>query len=206
MTVYDLLFIVSFFVTAGALVRIPYLLLRRRRTAVAATATRIGIFVAAYATVLIAVSVLSPGRIVPIGEARCFDEWCITVTSAERTPRIGDVPATGTFEVVTTRVSSRSRGRRQREIDVYPFLIDGSGRRFDVSPTGQEALRRAGLAGEPLTSFVDPGDSFDSRLAFDLPPDAKELGFVKAAHGSFPRLFIINESGSLLHRPTVVPL
>jgi hypothetical protein len=89
---------------------------------------------------------------------------------------------------------------------VYSYLIDSEGRRFDVSPIGQEALERSGLAGAPPTSFVDPGGAFESRLAFDVPADALDVGYVKTSRGWFPRLLIIGEPASVLHRPTIIKL
>ena len=205
MSRFDLLAIVSVLATVGALVRVGYLLIRKRTAAARKTATRLATVVALYAITLIVVSLVSPKKVLEMGAVRCFDEWCITVTSASRQPSIGDVPATGIFYVVTVRVSSRSRGRRQRESDVCPYLTDSQGRRFDVSPLGQQALQRKGLAGEPVTSFVDPGDSFDSRLAYDVPQDATDVGFVKTGCGWLPNP-IIGDSGSFLHRPTTVRL
>jgi hypothetical protein len=119
---------------------------------------------------------------------------------------IWDVKAQGVYYVVTLRVSNRSRGRRQRETDVYTYLVDSRGGRIEVSPAGQGALGHAGLGGAPPTSFVDPGEAFESRLAFDVPEDATDLGFVKTSHGWLPRLLIIGEHGSFLHAPTIVPL
>jgi hypothetical protein len=205
-TLNDLLFIVSFLVTAGALLRVGYLLLRRRTQAARKTSIRLTVFVAIYGIALVVTSLVSPQQVVKLGEERCFDEWCITVAGASRVPAVGDVRAAGVFEVVTVRVTSHSRGRPQREKDVYTYLTDGAGRRFDVSPAGQSALERAGLAGMSVTSFVDPGSSFESRLAFDVPEDAKHIGFVKTSHAWFPALFIIGDSSSLFHRPTIVPL
>jgi hypothetical protein len=205
MSPFDLLAIVSVLATVGAFVRIGYLLIRKRTAAAKKTATRLATFVATYAVTLIAVSLVSPGKELAIGDTRCFDEWCITVTTASLKPSIGDVRATGIFHVVTVRISSRSRGRRQREIDVCTYLTDSRGRRFDVSPMGQNALQRAGLAGEPVTSFVDPGGSFDSRLAFDVPQDATDVGFLKKSCGWLPNP-IIGDPGSFLHRPTTVRL
>ncbi len=205
MNLFDLLFIVSVLATVGALVRVGYLLIRKRTAAAKKTATRLATFVAMYAVTLVVVSLASPGKLLAIGDTRCLDEWCITVTGASRQPSIGVVHANGIFYVVTVRVSSRSRGRRQREIDVCTYLTDSVGRRFDVSPTGQQALQRAGLAGEPVTSFVDPGGNFDSRLAFDVPQDATGVGFLKKGCGWLPNP-IIGDPGSFLHRPTIVRL
>ena len=201
----DLLAIGSVLATVVALVRIGYFLIRKRTAAGRKTATRLATFVAIYAITLIVVSLVSPKKVLEMGTVRCFDEWCIRVTSASRQPSIGDVRATGIFYVVSVRISSRSRGRRQRESDVCPYLTDTRGRRFDISPLGQTALQLTGLAGEPLTSFVDPGGSFDSRLAYDVPPDAADVGFVKTGCGRLPNP-IIGDSGSFLHRPTIVRL
>jgi hypothetical protein len=206
MTLTDLLFIVSFLVTAGALIRIVYLLLRSRTAAARTSAIRLAAFLAIYGVALVITSLVSPQQVVKVGEERCFDEWCITVTGASREPSVGGVRANGIFYVVSVRVSSHSRGRPQREKDVYTYLTDGRGRRFEISTAGQSALQRAGLAGVPMTSFVDPGGSFESHLAFDVPQDATNMGFVKRSHGWFPMLFIIGDSSSFLHRPTIVRL
>lgn len=205
MNAFDLLAIVSFLLTLGALVRIGYFLIRKRTAAARKTAVRIATFLAIYAVVFVVVSLVSPGKVPTVGEVRCFDEWCITVKSASRQPTIGEARATGIFFVVTVQVSSRSRGRRQRENNVCTHLIDSSGRRFDVSSAGQNALQQAGLAGEPLTEFVDPGKSFESRLVYDVPQDASDVGFVKTSCGLLPNP-IIGDPDSFLHRPTVVRL
>ena len=205
MNLFDLLFIISFLTTVGAVVRVGVLLIRKRTAAARKTVTRLAIFVTTYTIVLMAVSLLSPGKVLAIGDVRCFDEWCITVTSASRQPSIGDVRASGVFYVVAVRVSSRSRGRRQRERDVCTYLIDSRRRRFDVSAIGQSALQRAGVAGEPVTSFVDPGGRFESRLASDVPLDATDVGFVKTGCGRLPNP-IIGDPGSFLHQPTIVRL
>jgi hypothetical protein len=205
MNLFDLLFIISVLTTVGAVVRVGVLAIRKQAAAARRTATRLGVFLTTYAVVLIAVSLVSPGKVLAIGDVRCFDEWCIAVTSASRQPSIGGVRASGVFYVVTVRISSRSRRRRQRERNVCTYLMDSRRRRFDVSAIGQSALQRAGVAGEPLTSFVDPGGSFESRLAYDVPLDAADVGFMKTGCGRFPNP-IIGDPGSFLHQPTIVRL
>jgi len=128
------------------------------------------------------------------------------VEHASRQDAIGTTRATGTFCIATVRVSSRSKGRPQRETDVRISLIDDRGRRFDISGAGQQALEQQRLAGKPVTSFADPGGSFESRLAFDVPKDVRQLNLVKSSWGWFPFRLIIDDPQSGLHRPTVVPL
>jgi len=206
LSLFDLLFLVSFAGVILAAGRIVYLSIRRRFHAAGKTLLRLLIFVSAYMLVLVGFSLVEPRKEVPVGVPRCFDDWCITVEQAAPLAAIGTTQADGTFYVVTLRVSSRARGRTQREPDVDVYLIDDLGHRFDISPAGQQALARAGLAGEPVTSFVDPGKSFESRMAFDVPRDARHLGLVKASHGWFPVRLIIGDAGSWLHRSTVVPI
>jgi hypothetical protein len=206
MSLFDLFFLASFAAVIIAVGRIVYLFLGRRFRAAGKTLLGLLIFVSAYMLVLVGFSLVEPRKEVPIGVPRCFDDWCITVEQAAPLDTIGTTRANGTFYVMTLRVSSRAKGRTQREPDVDVYLIDNVGHRFDISPAGQQALAQAGLAGEPLTSFVDPGKSFESRLAFDVPRDTRHLGLVKASHGWFPVRLIIGDAGSWLHRPTVVPI
>ena len=206
MSLFDLLFLLCFAAAVITIGRIAYLALRGRFRAARTTLIRLLACVAAYMLVLIGVSLAEPRKEIPIGEARCFDDWCITVEQAARQKAIGAANAAGTFYVITLRVSSRAKGSPQRETDIDVYLIDDSGRRIGISPSGQVALTQAGRAGEPLTSFVAPGASFQSRLAFDVPPDARHLGLVKASHGWFPVRLIIGDAQSWLHRPTITPL
>jgi hypothetical protein len=206
MSLFDLLFLVCFAAAVIALGRIVYLALRGRFRAARTTLLRLLAGFAAYVLVLIGVSLAEPRKEIPIGEARCFDDWCITVEQASRQKAIGAANAAGTFYVVTLRVSSRAKRITQREPDIDVYLIDDLGRRISISPSGQQALTQASLAGEPLTSFVAPGASFQSSLAFDVPPDARHVGLVKASHGWFPVRLIIGDPGSWLHKPTVTPL
>src|SRR5436305_11952474 len=86
MTPFDLLFIVCFLMTVGALIRAGYLLLRKRAAAAKQTATRLAVFIAIYAATLVVVSLVTPQKKLRAGDVRCFDEWCITVVSATRHP------------------------------------------------------------------------------------------------------------------------
>jgi hypothetical protein len=206
MTLFDLLFLILMVSVIAAAIRILYRLIRRRFRPARKTAIRLLLFVAAYMLVLVGFSVAEPRQQIAMGVPQCFDEWCITVESAARQAAIGATRAHGNFCVVTLRVSSKAGGRRQRETGVRVYLLDAEGRRFDVSAAGQRQLEQQGQAGMPVTSFVAPGGSFESRLAFDVPADARRLSLVKTSWSWFPFRLIIGGPDSWLHRPTVVPL
>jgi len=205
MTLGDLIFILCFLGTIVACGRIVWKLAHGRAADAKRSAAWLTVFLALYFAVLVMVSLVTPAKVVPIGEPQCFDEWCIAVLGVEKPAAIGGVRAKGVFWIVTVGVSNRGGGRRQRETGAFAYLVDGYGHRFDPSPEGQAAVKREGAAGPPLTAFVEPGSSFASRLVFDIPSSVRELAFVKAT-GWFPVAFIIGDPGSLLHRRTIVHL
>ncbi|HEX7678577.1 MAG TPA: hypothetical protein VF713_10670, partial [Thermoanaerobaculia bacterium] len=135
MTLFDLLFLLCFAAAAITIGRIAYLALRGRFRTARTTLIRLLACVAAYLLVLIGFSLVEPRKEIPIGQARCFDDWCITVEQAVRQKAIGAANAAGTFYVVTLRVSSRAKGSPQRETDIDVYLIDDLGRRIGISPS-----------------------------------------------------------------------
>ena len=206
MSLFDLLFLVLMATVIITVGRVLYLSIRGRFRPAGKALIRLLLFVVLYILVLVGFSMAQPQTQVPIGVPQCFDDWCITVQQAARQDAIGTTRAGGTFWIVTVSVSSRAKGRPQRETDVRVYLTDDGGRRFDVSAAGHRALEGQGLAGLPLTTFVAPSSSFESRLVFDVPKDARHLNLVKTSWSWVPFRLIIADPQSWLHRPTVVPL
>lgn len=206
MTISDLAFIACLCGSVAVLVRVPYLHIRGRRRTATRLAVRWSVILVAYLALLVVISRTQAQRIVAMGSEQCFDDWCITVDSVARADAIRAERATGTWLLVTVRVSSHMRGRRQSEPDAYGYLLDASGTRIEQSERGQAALTLAGLAGSPIGAFVEPNSSFVSRIAFDVPRGARGLGFVKERRARFPGIVIIGDPTSLFHRRTVVPL
>lgn len=206
MTVFDLLFLACCVGSVGTLARVAYQLVRGRSGVALRLIVRWTILATCYVGLVILVSLAQPQRTVPVGSEQCWDDWCITVDSIARSDSIGHERAMGTWVVVTARVSSHMRVRRQSEPDAYAYLLDAAGNRVEQSERGQAALQRAGLAGPLLGAFVEPDGAFVSRLAFDVPRTAQGLGFVKERRARFPGIVIIGDNTSLLHKRTIVPL
>lgn len=205
MTIFDLVFLSGALTVIVCFIRAAYLVIRRRSSAAARVLRRTGIGASVYFITLIVTSLVQPGGVVALGAPNCFDDFCIAVDSAARLHSIGSVSGEGDFIVVSGRVVSRARGRRQRETDVRGVLMDSLGVRHEVSDRGQQALRALGGGGRSLTDFVEPMSANAFQLVFDVPASARALAFI-TVHGWFPGALIIGSDGSLFHRPTAVRL
>ncbi len=123
---------------------------------------------------------LSPGAEKYFCEIDCHLAY--SVVGARTAASIGadasTVKAQGRFVIVTVRTRfdettiSRTRGNgplapSPREIT----LVDGAGRIYPVSETGQHRLAAIGEAGTSMIQPLRPGESYVSRFVFDVPPD-----------------------------------
>jgi hypothetical protein len=205
MTIFDLLFLFSIFVVLLGILALLFSLVTHRRT----LARRLGLgllsYVGVYAILLLGFSLLTPQRVLAMGQVRCYDDWCAAVAQVTQAPAIGAVHAHGSFYLVTIQVTSQAKRVSQRALGAAIYLLDSSGTRYDPSPEGQRALEAAGQAGQPLNSLIDAGGSFTYTAAFDLPASAAQP-VLAMSHGAFPGNIIIGDDESILHKPTIVKL
>lgn len=154
----------------------------------------VGVWVA-YVCILVGVSLAQRPRVVAIGEPRCFDDMCFTVTGVEEVP--GFLIKDGRRLVrVSVRVTNEGR-KAQSEGLISAYLVDAQGRRWEQS---------AGVNGVGLTARVAGGGSVMSLPVFKVAGDAMGLELV-FTHGHWqPGVLVIGDSDSLLHRRTVVNL
>jgi hypothetical protein len=192
MTFFDLVFIVAFLTAAGMLCVTLYALARGRRDLARRLLLRLGVMAGAYFGILILVSLVSPRRVLKVGEMQCWDDWCITVTDVQRTSTRSGVR----FEV-ELRLSSRARRRPQRERGVSVYLWDSQGRRYEA------ASDRTAV---PFDILLEPGGAVSTLRVFDVPLGTHDPVLIVSHGGGFPGCFIIGDSESLLHEPTVVRL
>jgi hypothetical protein len=148
-----------------------------------------------YLCVVIGVSLGQGQRVAAIGEPQCFDEMCFTVTRVEEVP--GFLIRDGR-RLLRVSVQVTNKGRKaQREGLIRAYLLDAQGRRWEMS---------AGVNGVELTARVAAGGSVVSQPVFKVPADASGLSLV-LTHGRWqPRVLVIGDSDSLLHKRTVVRL
>jgi hypothetical protein len=190
MTINDLIFIFSFLFTLVMAVRIAIAAIGRRWQVVVRTSRVLGIFLAIYAAVLIAVGVATPRRFYAPGERRCFDDWCAAAISVRAAANSCGPDNGGRDWIATVEVTSVARRVRQRAADASADLEDEQGRRYQ--PCAPAAN------GKSLSDPLDPGESFRVSLPFRLPPAATPAGLV-LHHGTFPGVVIIGEDHTLFH-------
>jgi hypothetical protein len=205
LSIYDLLLILLVFATATIVVIVAVALFRRRWAAVGRLVACTAVTWVLYLGVGTAVALSTPQHIVAIGEDRCFDEMCFAVMGYNRTPsRL----AGRSLYSVHVRITNRSRGRTQRERGRIGVLIDRSGRTYEVSREGTDALLAAGTPRLPgLDAEVGPGQSVETTLVFDLPTAVGYPGFALESNlAIYPARIAIGDEEHFLHWPTVVPL
>jgi hypothetical protein len=206
MTPGDLFFLVSVLLVLILCVLIAVAALRRRWEATRRLARLLGVFVAGYAVVLIAVALAIPRRFHAPGERRCYDDWCVAAISA----RAAESPAEGACRagqgsrewVAEVEISSVAKRARQRARDVRVEVEDREGRRYEACAaplTKRQEPRRL------MTDELGPGESFRVFLPFLLKAGVEPAGLV-VHHGEFPGGVIIGDDQSFLHPPALLRL
>src|SRR5882757_4869151 len=148
-----------------------------------------------YLCVVIGVSLGQGQRVVAVGEPQCFDEICFRVIRVEEVPGFLIRDGRRLFRV-SVQVTNKGR-KAQRDELIRAYLVDGQGRRWEMSP---------GVNGVELTARVAGGGSAVSEPVFKVAADASGFGLV-LTHGRWqPGVLVIGDSDSLWHRKTVVDL
>jgi len=95
---------------------------------------------------------------VPLGTNICFDDWCATVTGADRL-------ADGSTVVVHITMSNHARGIAQKPDEPRVYLVTAAGDRFAATATGQI----------PLDTRLQLNQSLQTTLTFTVPKNAGRL-------------------------------
>ncbi len=194
----DLVMLGSVVLVLVLVIRLAVQAARGRWGAVGRSARFLGIYLAGYAVVLVAVALTMPRDSRAAGERECFDDWCAAGVRAEPAADAPCAVDAGTrVWVVTVEVSSDAKRVRQRAPDARALLEDRGGREY--------AACGAPLGAHELADELGPGDSFLVTEPFRLPAGAVPAGVV-ISHGGFPGIMIIGDDQSLFHRRTLLGL
>lgn len=193
MSVVDLVFLFSFLFCAVLVIRLLWLPMRRDWPKWLATARWLVAFIVIYATALVATALIMPRRELPVGERKCFDDWCVAASGLELQPSPELCPGAAAVWVASVEVSSVARRIRQRAADATVEVEDLLGRRYaSCSAGGPKHLR----------DMLGPGERFSVSMPFALPAGGRPVGLV-VHHGAFPGVIIIGADQSWLHQPTL---
>lgn len=192
MTIFDLLFILLFFLTAFSLLAAAWFALRREPIRARKILTRILVGAGIYVAILILVSLLSPRQILHIGECQKSDDMCFSIEGYQRLQA-----KTGNAYRVDMKISNTGIGRSQRENNLVMYLTDDQGRRYDAVLDGSEI---------PFNILVPPKESAVVSRSYVLPENDKGVGAVITHEGGFPIRWLIIGYDSWFRKPPLVPL
>lgn len=182
------------------------------------------VLVAGYSAVLLAFSFLSRETVLAPGEEKYFCEidchLAYSVTSVVATKSIGgpaeEASAEGNFLVVSVRTrfdeKTISPYRGNMPLEPNPLrrvtLVDGEGREYSPSENGQRALEAARGAGTSITEALRPGESYETKLVFDIPSAAKDLRVLVSSptRPQWLGYFVIGEEVSFFHKKVLLAL
>ncbi len=193
LSIFDLLFLFVFLVSAVTLLACAVFAARGQRGRAAKILRIYALGAASYLLTGLLVSFLTPQRIIPIGSPWCFDDWCLTAEAVRVTPS-----ASNNSYDVALRISSRARRVTQRAKGAWVYLIDEHGRRY--SPEADPSAL-------PLDLALAPGQSVTTHRVFRLPAEARQVGLVTGHGGPYcgaMDFLIIGSASCLFGRPTMI--
>jgi hypothetical protein len=174
------------------LVRLVYLAIRRRP--VRPTVNFVMTSAAAYVLALLAVGLTSREVDLTPGTAKCFDDWCASPMTVERTGRL---------VIVDLHVSSIARGEAQRPDEPRVSLVGDDGRTYLAAP---DALASSSGSERPLDDRIDPGESYSTKLAFEIPAAVRAVKVVVEEGPPWLTVAIIGDEDGILHKKAVYPM
>ncbi len=192
MSLLDLLFVLVFFVSLVAGLALTVFAIRRQYARALRLLRTYGIGLALYFGIVILVSVFLPRHVLRVGEAQCFDDWCIAVDKVDR----ASAGAKIRYKIALA-LSSRARRVSQRENNIVVYLSDRDGRRYDPIPE-QSAVAS--------TVLLQPAESVTATRVFEVPVAARDIGLVMTHEGGFPIGWLIIGYETWFRKPTIVPL
>jgi hypothetical protein len=212
-----LAFIGACFALVVAAILLVYLWATRRHQLARKLWLVVVVGVGLYLATLLAYSLTSHEQVANLHQEKYFCEvdchLAYSVINVARTKTLGHPPhqstAQGVYYVVTlkTRFDENTiSNRRPKDMPLTPnprtvAVLDSEGRRFDPSPEGLSALASAEGEQVPLTQPLRPGESYTTKLVFDLPPDVTDPRLL-ITEAVWPTHLVIGHENSFFHKKT----
>ena len=132
----------------------------------------------------------------------------VEVAEVALTDRIGNQAPRGTYWIVTVRYGSDAYGVDMRMGGLAARVRTADGRWHDRDGAAEQRLAADGASTGLPGVTVPGGQHFDTRLVFDLPPDAEPLLRVRDNFmaSRLAEAFLIGDEDSFLHHRTLFAL
>jgi hypothetical protein len=192
MTPFDLLFLLLFLTAAVSLILTGGFALSRQYSRARRILWRLLLGAATYLLIVIAVSLLTPRRALKLGDARCFDDYCVSVIAAHKTPQGNYVHYS-----VDLQLSSHALRVPQRERNLVLYLTDSHSRRYDPQVAPSDT---------PFDVLLQPQQSVVATRTFLLPADATNVAAAITHEGGFPIGWLIIGYETWFHKPPLIAL
>ena len=158
---------------------------------------------ALYAALLVSFSLASRPQILTHNQEKYFCEIDCHLAYSLLDVKT-ELSAGSTHYVVTIRTrfdETTTSPSRPKDATLTPsprtvLLVDANGHHYQ--PTATE--------GTPLLTPLKPSDSYTTQLAFEVPPDAKNLRLLITTTPAWPDRVVIGDENSLLHHKTYFAL
>ncbi len=176
--------------------------------------------VAVIATIYIGVvlffSFTSTEAVLARGQEKHFCEidchLAYSILDVRQTKTIGnganEANAQGLYHIVTikTRFDENTTSSTRGDVPLTPnsrvaAVIDAQGRRYARSADAEQALAQSEGSGTPFTTPLRPGETYTTKLVFDLPADVASPTLL-INEGGWLTHFIIGHENSPLHKKT----
>lgn len=170
-----------------------------------------------YIVALLSLSAASREQVAGRGDEKYFCEvdchLAYSVLGVQTVQSIGEggsrAAATGLYRIVTLRVrfdEETIASWRARDLPLSPNarrirIIDASGKSYPPDGVGQQALEAVAGPQVSLTRSLKPGESYVTRLVFDVPKDARDPRLLLTEDSLVTR-FLIGHENSLFHKKT----
>lgn len=129
-----------------------------------------------------------------LNEAVSYADWTYQVTGVETATTVGNNVPKGVFAIVHMHVTNNSNQARQFAPMVYPYILqDETGSTFPMNTQVMLAHRLANLSQDWSLSQINPGQSTDLVLIFDVNHGMKNVMLIpEKGYWQAPRINIGN--------------
>ena len=145
------------------------------RKNITSTSKYIGLIILSYSILWAIFYFKASNQNVPLATDICFDDWCATVTSYQKSEKIGNQISKGQFYILSIKMTNKARGIAQKPSEPRIHIIDDKRHTWSLSTTGQKALEDLQGIQIPIDERLELHQSLQTKIVFEIPKEATGL-------------------------------